>query len=62
MKYYSIGKYYKEEILIIRDSDSNDKNMQSGYRNGIWHGKTCHTDNENRKNIFKKTDEKELPN
>ena len=28
------------------DPETNNKNIQPGYRNGIWHRKTCHVDNE----------------
>ena len=28
-----------KRIKIIGDTDTNNKNIQSGYRNGIWHNK-----------------------
>ena len=28
------------------DLDTNNRDIQPGYWNGIWHGKMCHTDNE----------------
>ena len=33
----------------IGDSGTTNKNIQSGYRNGIWHRKMCHARNEKRK-------------
>ena len=31
----------------IGESDTNNKNIQPGYRNGIWYKKKCYADNEN---------------
>ena len=41
-KDYSIGKKWKR----TRKSDINNKNIQPGQRNGIWHSKTCYAHNE----------------
>ena len=43
----------------IRDSNSNNKNIQSGYRNGIWHRKCVKLIMKSRKKTNNKT---ELPN
>ena len=31
----------------IGDSDTNNNNIQPGYRNGIWHRKMCHAKRKN---------------
>ena len=48
---------YMDDINIFAKSeneletDKKNKNIQSGYRNGMWCCKMCTTDNEKRKNI-----------
>ena len=38
----------------IEDWNTKNKNIQSGYRDGIWHGKMCLADNEKRKKMNNK--------
>ena len=41
---------------IIGDSDTTIKKIQSGYRNGIWHRKMCHDQNEKREKTINRWD------
>ena len=34
------------KIIVIGDPNTSNKNIQSGYRNRIWHRKMCHSYNE----------------
>ena len=54
-RYQAVRKNWKR----IGDSDTINKNIRPGYRNGIWHRKMCHAHNENwkkRNNGRNKTD------
>ena len=39
-------KYSQKKKKKKRTRDTNNKNIQLGYRNGIWHRKMCHVDNQ----------------
>ena len=57
----NIKPFFKKKInkrKRIGDSNTNNEKIQQGYRDGIWHRRMCHTQNERRK----KTEWIELPN
>ena len=49
LMYTDDTKLFAKKWKTVCDSDTNNNNIQSRYRNGIWHRKMGHTDNENGK-------------